>query len=263
MKTTTMSSATSRWIAAVLSLGVLSLTSIACTASSDDDAAAEDGVSSADALTGSVAAGGTLTTTTRVNLRTGPSTSDEILRTLASGVTVKAIDPAPTNGFYHVSHEGTEGWVYGAYLKNSGGETTPTGGDDDPPPVTGTFNGRTYSGVTVLWQGNWSFLVKCDSYSRSKGHVVFFCDENPSRSFVDDGAWLAMPRANFSSGSCGKKARVCKGTQCIVATIVEKSETTGRWEGSSAVLKALGVSTGYSGCSSSFGTASGVTITMQ
>ena len=166
------------------------------------------------------------------------------------------------NGFYHVSHEGTDGWVYGAYLKNSG-ETTPTGGDDDPPPVTGTFNGRTYSGVTVLWQGNWSFLVKCDSYSRSKGHVVFFCDENPSRSFVDDGAWLAMPRANFSSGSCGKKARVCKGTNCIVATIVEKSETTGRWEGSSAVLKALGVSTGYSGCSSSFGTASGVTITMQ
>ncbi|MDF2695799.1 MAG: hypothetical protein K0S65_4182, partial [Labilithrix sp.] len=71
------------------------------------------------------------------------------------------------------------------------------------------------------------------------------------------------PRANFSSNLCGKSARICKGSNCIVAKVVEKSETTGKWEGSTAVLDALGAETGFSGCSSSFGTVTGVTVTMQ
>jgi len=39
--------------------------------------------------------------------------------------------------------------------------------------------------------------------------------------------------------------------------------TGAKWEGSTEVLKALGVSAGWTGsCSSSFGTATGVTITL-
>lgn len=133
-----------------------------------------------------------------------------------------------------------------------------TGKGDDAPLVS-----RTYSNVTLLWQGDWDFLIRCDSYSKSQGHVVFFCDDSPSRSFVDEGAWLAMPRASFTRRQCGRRARVCKGDQCITATIIERSVTSTRWEGSTAVLRALGVEPGFHSCSNSFGTARGVTITLE
>lgn len=140
----------------------------------------------------------------------------------------------------------------------SGEEALGEGADSDR-----TFEGRAFQGVTLLWQGNWSYLVKCDSYSRAKKKVVFYCDESPSRSFVDEGAWIAVPRAYFSRGLCGTSARVCKGSRCVVATIVEKSETNSKWEASTAVLDALGVQSGFSSCTRSFGTATGVTVTLE
>jgi hypothetical protein len=258
----------------------LSLAATACSAG-EGDGAPEDLAATDDALTGNVTQGSLYTTTARVNLREGPSTSEDIILTMPLGATVKAIGSAPTAGFYQVEYtdKNETGWAFGNYLKKvagsgAGEETNPSNGGSSGSgngngnePVddgsTGSFTGRTYSGVTVLWQGNWEFLVKCDSYSRSKGRVVFFCDENPSRSFVDTGAWIAVPRANFTSGLCGGSAKVCKNGKCIVAKVVEKSVTAGKWEGSTAVMKTLGVSTGFSGCSSSFGTASGATITMQ
>ena len=189
----------------------------------------------------------------------------DVILTIPSGATVTAVSGTATSGFYKVSYDGEVGWASGAHLKTAGGSSPVASGDDDDdaPAASGSFNGRKYSGVTMLWQGNWSYLVRCDSYSRSKGRVIFFCDESPSRSFVDNGAWIAVPRANFSRSMCGDSARVCKGNKCIVAKVVEKSETTGKWEGSTAVLEALGADTGFSGCSSSFGTATGVTVTMQ
>lgn len=243
--------------------------SLAAACSAEADGAPEDLAATDDALTGSVSEGSLYTTTARVNLREGPSTSDDVILTMPLGATVKAIGSTPKAGFYQVEYKGDQGWAFGAYLKKAGGgsDDTINQGTGGAEPVddgaTGSFTGRTYSGVTVLWQGNWDFLVRCDSYSRSKGRVVFFCDENPSRSFVDNGAWIAVPRANFTSGLCGGSAKVCKNGKCIVAKVVEKSETTGKWEGSTAVMKALGVSTGFSGCSSSFGTATGATVTMQ
>ncbi len=225
-----------------------------------EDGAPEDVELSSDAITGRITKGAKLVTTARVNLREGPSTNEDIILTIPDGASVTAVEASATNDFYKISYAGTVGWAHGGYLKAAGAstESNTVGGDDD-----GSFDGRSFSGVTMLWQGNWSFLVRCDSYSRAKGRVVFFCDETPSRSFVDDGAWIAVPRANFSRALCGQSARVCKGTKCVVARVVEKSETTGKWEGSTAVLEALGADTGFSGCSSSYGTVTGVTVTLQ
>ncbi|MBX3263729.1 MAG: SH3 domain-containing protein [Labilithrix sp.] len=247
-----------RLLAALVFLAPIGL--VAC--ASDEDGAPEDVAASSDAISGAVAVGAELVTTTRVNLREGPSTSDGVLLTMPSGARVTAVAATATDGYYQVSYNGEVGWAFGAYLKATGADADDAD-DDAPPPVSGSFNGRKFSNVTMLWQGNWSYLVRCDSYSRAKGRVVFFCDDRPSRSFVDDGAWIAVPRANFSRSMCGDSARVCKGNTCIVAKIVEKSVTAGKWEGSTAVLKALGADTGFSGCSSSYGTATGVTVTLQ
>ena len=246
-----------RILATSLALALVSVSLAACAAA--EDGAPEDVEMSTDALDGRVAQGTKLVTTARVNLREGPSTNEDVILTIPNGATVTAVEESPTASFYKVSYAGQVGWAHGAHLKVAGGSTVEE--EEDAP--SGTFNGRSFSGVTMLWQGNWSFLVRCDSYSRAKGRVVFFCDENPSRSFVDEGAWIAVPRAHFSRALCGQSARVCKGSKCVVARVVEKSETTGKWEGSTAVLDALGADTGFSGCSSSYGTASGVTVTLQ
>ena len=249
-----------RLVAALVLLALAPAGLGACAAA--EDGAPEDVEMSSDAITGAIAKGAKLTTTARVNLREGPSTNEDLILTMPNGASVTAVEASATNNFYKVSYAGTVGWAHGAYLKAAGASAGDADDADDDTP-TGTFDGRSFSGVTMLWQGNWSFLVRCDSYSRAKGRVVVFCDETPSRSFVDDGAWIAVPRANFSRALCGQSARVCKGSKCVVARVVEKSETTGKWEGSTAVLEALGADTGFSGCSSSYGTVTGVTVTLQ
>jgi len=243
-------------LAVVAALAPAGLTACAV----NGDGAPEDVEATEDALSGRIDEGAKLVTTARVNLREGPSASADVLLTIPSGASVLAVAADATNGFYEVSYEGEVGWAHGAYLRTASAPVSD--GDEDDAP-SGSFGGRTFSGVTMLWQGNWSYLVRCDSYSRSKGRVVFYCDDSPSRSFVDDGAWIAVPRASFSRALCGQDARVCKGAKCIVARIVEKSETTGKWEGSTAVLEKLGADTGFSGCSSSYGTVTGVTVTLQ
>ncbi len=245
-------------------LVVVPLAFVACTAS------AVDGVASADnAISGSVEPGATLTTTGSLNLRTGPSTDEDIITTMPRGARVTVMSSEPEHGYYQVAFNGAQGWAYGAYLSGTGqqpsspddtdnGADAGTGSTDD-----GSFNGKTYSDATVLWQGNWDYLVACDSYSRAQGRVVFFCDSHPTREFVDDEAWVAMPGPLMSQGKCRQSARLCKGGKCVVAKIIEKSETSSKWEGSRAVLDALGESSGYSTCARSYGTVTGVTITLQ
>jgi uncharacterized protein YraI len=59
---------------------------------------------------------GNSVTTTAVNLRSGPSTSNQVLRVLSVGTVVTTSDTV-TNGFRYVVHNGLAGWVYDAYLK--------------------------------------------------------------------------------------------------------------------------------------------------
>ncbi len=137
----------------------------------------------------------------------------------------------------------------------------------EAPPGDGVENSadaltsRTFRNVTLLYQGDWSFLTTCDKWS--KGRVRFACDESPSREFVDEGAWVAAPSTVYSRGLCNKQVKICRGDACITAKVVERSVTSGKWEGSSAVMEALGIDHGASSCKRSWGTANGVTVTLQ
>jgi uncharacterized protein YraI len=69
---------------------------------------------------------GTAVTTAAVNLRSGPSTSNQALRVLAAGTSVQTSDTLK-NGFRYVVHNGLAGWVSDSYLKV---------GEDSPPAGT-------------------------------------------------------------------------------------------------------------------------------
>lgn len=78
------------------------------------------------AITGVVKEGDEYQTTARLNLREGPSTSDDIIITLPLSSTVTIIDGTPENGFYKVNTDSGEGYVFGSYLA-SGATKTKTG----------------------------------------------------------------------------------------------------------------------------------------
>ena len=123
------------------------------------------------------------------------------------------------------------------------------------------LSARTIRNATVLYQGDWKFLTSCDKFSR--GRVRFACDEGPSRDFVDQGAWVALPSTLYSRRSCGQQVELCRGARCVTAKVVERSVTSSKWEGSSAVMEALGIDHGAPSCTRSWGTATGVTITVR
>jgi hypothetical protein len=247
-------------------LAVLAVSTFALGACASPDDASEDTESSDDALTGNATVGATFTTTARLNLRESPSTEADVLLTMPLGAKVTALEAKPSAGFYHVKYNDQTGWAYGAYLEGApvkAGTADPPASEtpiDDSPQADVSFTGRKFSGVTMLYEGDYDFLMKCDSYSRKNRTVQFYCGDAQSRSFVDNGAWIAMPGSMMTRKMCNQTAKVCKGDKCISARIVEKSETSSRWEGSTAVLEALGVAAGWKSCTSSFGTATGVTV---
>ncbi len=114
----------------------------ACAASEPEEEVQGDDESETaqDALGSDVKVGGTLITTASVNLRTGASTSNSIIRVVPSGTSVKALSATPTKGFYRVSQGGTEGYISGKYLKV--GPSGSTGG-------TGT-SGSTLDGLRSI-----------------------------------------------------------------------------------------------------------------
>jgi uncharacterized protein YraI len=98
-------------------------------------------------VTGSVPIGSSLETTTGVNFRTGAGTSFAVVRVLPAGTEVVSVDQTTaSNKFYKVKHQGTVGWVHGAYLQlsksgsdNGGADTS--GGTDNGGGAT-TAKGR-------------------------------------------------------------------------------------------------------------------------
>ena len=98
----------------------------------------------AETASGPVAVGSKLTTTANLNLRASPSTSASILDVVAKGETVTAVAADPASGFYEVSHAGTTGFMYGAYLvKVAPPSPSPGGGGGGPSSshwsCTGTY----------------------------------------------------------------------------------------------------------------------------
>lgn len=60
---------------------------------------------------------GTATTTDYVNLRSGPSTSHQVLRVVASGAAVQ-VSSTVQNGYRYVIHNGLAGWIADQYLSS-------------------------------------------------------------------------------------------------------------------------------------------------
>jgi uncharacterized protein YgiM (DUF1202 family) len=103
---------------------------------------------------GSIPVGTTLVSTTDVNLRKGPSTSDAIIHVVSQGSTVKVLDSTPQNGFYKVDHNGTVGWSFGQYYTESAGG----GGGGGGSSVRDAAIVRAKSGVGFsYWWGHGRF----------------------------------------------------------------------------------------------------------
>lgn len=103
----------------------LSLPLLAVGCAVDSSATGEDEASTDSAISGTQEIGSQFQTTARLNFREGPSTDDDIIRTLPLGAVVTILDGEPVNGFYNVQNGSDTGYVYGAYLK-SGARKLPT-----------------------------------------------------------------------------------------------------------------------------------------
>jgi uncharacterized protein YraI len=73
------------------------------------------------------ASAGSAKATDALNLRSGPSTSHQVLRVIPAGGTV-VFQGDSRNGFSYVVYDGTYGWAYTQYLSSGGGQQDPGGG---------------------------------------------------------------------------------------------------------------------------------------
>lgn len=73
---------------------------------------------------------GTAWTTATVNLRSGPSTSNQVLRVVPSGSKI-GTSSTVRNGFRYVVYDGQTGWMSDAYIGSGGGDS-----DGGPVPRT-------------------------------------------------------------------------------------------------------------------------------
>jgi uncharacterized protein YraI len=88
----------------------------------------ESVATTADALSGSVAVGASLRTTTALNLRSGAGTNHRVLLTMPAGATVTARQSAPVGGWYAITYGSTSGWASGTYLAAASGGSAPAPG---------------------------------------------------------------------------------------------------------------------------------------
>lgn len=87
------------------------------------------------------ASAGTAQATVPLNLRSGPSTSHEVLRVIPAGGAV-AFQGDAQNGFSYVTYQGQYGWAYTEYLTSGGGQQDPGGGLGGNGRTTAAVNFR-------------------------------------------------------------------------------------------------------------------------
>jgi uncharacterized protein YraI len=147
----------------------------------------------ADVPTGS-SVSGSATTTSALNLRSGPSTSHSVLLVIPYGAQVDLLGD-PQSGFYPVSYGGQSGWSYGDYLS--------IGGDSDDPPANGAAVGGSvidiiYAAADAYGQDRAAMLqvAQCESvldpnavnpYSAASGLFQFL-----------PGTWATTPFAGYN-----------------------------------------------------------------
>lgn len=87
--------------------------------------------------------------------------------------------------------------------------------------------------VSLMYEGSCAFLHNCSAWSRKlpEGEVQWGCGGTDCS---DDELWIAGP----SHAYCNRHAKICKGTNCVTATVRDISDAKG-WEASNGVLDAL------------------------
>lgn len=120
-------------------------------------------------LTGDLALGSTLRTTTTLNLRTGPGTENSVRLVLPDGANVLTVNvSSPENGWYNVSYNGVEGWASGKYLELVRGPVT-------DPTVRDLAIARAQGGVGFsYWWGHGRWIPN-GATSSSKGVCTGNC----------------------------------------------------------------------------------------
>jgi hypothetical protein len=155
----------------VAAMGVLP----ACTTGDDSEdlvGANEDIGSTTEGVTGTIAVGSTLKSTTNVNLRSGPGTGFNILHVVPTGASVTVESATPDNGFYKVKHSGTVGWSSGKYYTT----VTGPGGGLSAGRQEAINRGKSVKGFSYYWGG---------------------------------GAWLAEGPSSTTKGSCSGSCPSC------------------------------------------------------
>src|SRR5215217_5969041 len=78
--------------------------------------APDDATTDEAALTSTLFVGAPLKTTSDLNLRTGPATTNSVIHVIPSGSVVTLVQAAPSDGWYKIDHDGSIGWSSGTYL---------------------------------------------------------------------------------------------------------------------------------------------------
>lgn len=113
----------------------------------------ESVASTTEGVSGALAVGSKLKSTTGVNLRTGPGTSYNILHVVPSGSEVSVVAADPQNGFYKIKHNGSTGWSSGQYYTKvaadgSSGDGTLSAGREEA-----LKRGKSVVGFSYYWGG--------------------------------------------------------------------------------------------------------------
>jgi uncharacterized protein YgiM (DUF1202 family) len=179
----------------------------ACSPASPSDTSTLTGVdesvsSNEEGLSGSLPSGSSLKTTANLNFRTGPSTGYKVLRVLATGAVVTVVEPTPSNGFYKVTHNGTNGWAHGGYMTVV---STPSGSAGVSGPVA---VGTVLETVTDLNLRSGPSTSNAVLEVMAAGSLVAAVAKDPENSFykVDHNGTVGWShggylRASSSSGS--------------------------------------------------------------
>ncbi|MBK9263485.1 MAG: SH3 domain-containing protein [Polyangiaceae bacterium] len=162
-------------LATTLGMGLLPACSGGDDLGSEELIGADETVASTtEGVSGSIAVGTKLKSTTNVNLRTGPSTSYSILHVVPSGSEVSVVTAEPKNGWYKIKHNGTTGWSSGQYytkVTSGGGGGTLSAGREEA-----LKRGKSVVGFSYWWGG---------------------------------GAWLAEGPSSSTKGSCSGSCPSC------------------------------------------------------
>jgi uncharacterized protein YraI len=138
---------------------------------------------------------GSATTTSDLNLRSGPSTGNSVIMVIPYGATVDLLGD-PQNGFYPVAYHNNRGWSYGDYLSVGGGGDG--GGGASQPSSGDSIIDIVYAAADAYGQDRAAMLqvAQCESvldpnavnpYSGASGLFQFL-----------PGTWATTPFAGYN-----------------------------------------------------------------